>query len=403
MGRPLRREGLARVLATFVENDPERASRLAPEFKALPPAYVQWILHGFQSAIRQGRSFTWRPVIDLLWWISQQPRERPEGRGDEDSDADPGWVWTRREVVSLVEAGFSTKSADRIAFDERENVWKVIEAVADDPDPTPEHEDRYGGSNMDPATLSLNATRPRALRAAIAYAVWVYQALEAEDEETAPRWLAVRARSGSACPLDPSLEPRGRPFGCRTSGLRSVLREPPRAGSFLGHGVRARGVPSRQEPTALREAGWGAFVIYNGAYNNVFELLRDQYARAAELASSEGHGFRWMNGDPRSKLGEHLAVFYWRGVMSLDDRIFVSYWVNASRDVRAHLLEFVGRSARELEKLTPELVERLQALWAFAKEPRRWRWRVRAVLFRVVVRVEGAPGRVANRRADGAT
>ena len=44
------------------------------------------------------------------------------------------------------------------------------------------HEQRYGGSNMDPATLSINTTRGETMHAVIRYALWVRRHLEKEPD-----------------------------------------------------------------------------------------------------------------------------------------------------------------------------------------------------------------------------
>jgi len=127
------------------------------------------------------RNFDWSSLIELLTWVAAQPREIPGGRGDDYADLDPGWVWTRREIAGLLERGLNDRGACAMPLDERERVWQVITGVTDDPDPTPEHEERYCGQNMDPTTLSLNTARPRGLRAAIAYAIWVYHHLVGDE------------------------------------------------------------------------------------------------------------------------------------------------------------------------------------------------------------------------------
>ena len=57
-------------------------------------------------------------------------------------------------------------------------LWDVLSSLADDPEPTPKHEQRYGGSNMDPATLSINTTRGNAMHAVVRYALWVRRHIE---------------------------------------------------------------------------------------------------------------------------------------------------------------------------------------------------------------------------------
>ena len=91
------------------------------------------------------------------------------------------------------------------------------------------------------------------------------------------------------------------------------------------------------------------------------------YLRSAELAVDPVQTFRWMNGPPIERFGEHVAAFVWRGVIGLDDAVLTTYWHNAPPEARGHVVGMLGRWARDVE-LTPELVERLQRTWGFVKE-----------------------------------
>jgi hypothetical protein len=95
-------EGLAQALGVVAQRDPMRISRLAPQLRSLRSVYVQSLLHGVQEAIREGRSFDWYSLLDLLTWVATQPREITDGRGSDYGDSDPGWVWTRREIAALL-------------------------------------------------------------------------------------------------------------------------------------------------------------------------------------------------------------------------------------------------------------------------------------------------------------
>jgi hypothetical protein len=117
----------------------------------------------------------------------------------------------------------------------------------------------------------------------------------------------------------------------------------------------------------VREAAWGAYVILSPPYNNVLDVLRDQYALATELVSHPGHGFRWM-ADPAEKLGEHLATYYWRGVVGFEDDLFSSYWKRAAPEKRAHVIDFLGRSAHQLRELGDENISLLVAFFGRVKD-----------------------------------
>jgi hypothetical protein len=357
-------EGLAEALAVVAERDPHRISRLAPQLCNLRPAYVQWLLHGLSEAIREKRSFDWSSLLDLLTWVVAQPREISGGRGGDYGDSDPGWVWTRREIAGLLERGLNDRDVCAVPLQERQRVWQTIVAVSEDPDPTPEHEERYGGHNMDPLTLSLNTTRPKGVRAAVGYAVWLYQALGGGDERSSAAFFqqAPEVPALLESHLDPARDPSvavRAVFGQLYFNLFALDRKWATAKAELIFPA---------EDSALREAAWGSYVIFTRPYNNVLDGLRRVYLRSAELAGSEIERSRWMNGHPAAKLGEHIATFYWRGVITLDDELLVTYWPNTTAAARADTIEFLGRSAHEATALTTDVQERLLAFWSWARE-----------------------------------
>jgi hypothetical protein len=355
-------EGLARNLSGVAERQPARIAGLAPRFRGLLPAYVQWTLMGLENALRADAEFEWRPVLDLVEWIFRQPREIPGGRGDDYEHLDPGWVWTRKEVASLLETGFVSKN--ELPLGERARIWSSLSAVAEDPSPTEAEEREFGGSNMDPLTYSLNTTRPRGLRAAIAYADWV-QRLSRGNLETTE---VDPSRSLNEVPevrelLDRHLDPEHDP----SPAARAVY------GQFFvtlyvidQSWAKERAAAIFPEvDTPLREAAWGAYVIYNRPFREVFEALRPQYGTAVALLGTDGHGFRWMNGPPADKLAEHLLALYWRGDLNLGepDALVESFFASATLEARAHGLAFVGRSLREVASVPSDVISRLIALW----------------------------------------
>ena len=163
-------EGLARTITEAVKSDPAAYASSAPRYLALEPAYARGLLFGFREALRAGSTFDWAPVLELSAAIARQPIG-----GDEaaiDRGRDPGWAWARTEIAHLIEAGLDPGPGE-IPVQERERVWAIIQTLAEDADPTPETEARFGSPNMDPMTHSINTTRGVALHAAIGFGWWL--------------------------------------------------------------------------------------------------------------------------------------------------------------------------------------------------------------------------------------
>src|SRR5713101_5311940 len=174
----------------MVASDSRRFASRAEQFQELDPTYVRALLSGFCDAAKQKRSFSWQPILELCCWVMEQPREIP-GRKSRYAGLDPGWVWTRKTIASLLSGGFDAE----IPFELRSSAWNVLKLITDDPNPTPEDEARHGGSNMDPATLSINTTRGEAMHAVVRYALWVRRHLE-KRPEAKNRFLVASMRWG---------------------------------------------------------------------------------------------------------------------------------------------------------------------------------------------------------------
>lgn len=354
-------EGLGRTLSSVVAGNPERVAAEAKQFKGLDPTYVRALLSGLRDALKQSRFFDWEPVLELCEWVVSQHREIP-GRNVRNMEADPDWGWTRKAIADLLSTGFEDRPSG-IPFHLRKRVWAVLRPLTEDPDPTTEHEQRYGGSNMDPATLSINTVRGQAIHAVVRYALWARRHLEKEpgSKERLQRGFEEmpEVREVLEAHLDPAREP--------SLAIRAVygqwfpwlvLLDP---GWARTHAARI--FPQDRESEAFFEAAWNTYIAFCRPYDNVFEILQPQYDYAVDRSGIRRDDTRWLE-NPDENLAEHLMVFYGRGKLSLDDSLFARFWQKAPDAVRAHALTFVGRSLKQTQGNIPaEVLERLKQLW----------------------------------------
>jgi hypothetical protein len=208
-------EGLGRILSDLVASEPQPFAAVSLSFCELDPTYVRAFINGLRDAIKQSHTFTWSPVLNLCRWVLIQPREL-QGRKPEHEarvarhDLDPDWRETRKAIAALISEGLGTDTEARLPFGLRFRVWEVLAPLTEDEDPTPEHEERYGGSNMDPATLSINTTRGEAMHAVVRYALWVREEKEAVGEgRNVTHWFDEMPEVQEVLDrrLDPEVEP----------------------------------------------------------------------------------------------------------------------------------------------------------------------------------------------------
>lgn len=344
-------EGLARELAADVKSRPNQYATRAESLQSVDPTYVRGFVQGLRDAAKDSLSLDWDPVLNLCAWVLEQPRELSTRESDEDRDT--GWLWTRKAIASLLSSALSAKAVD-IAL--REKVWPIIEALSDDPEPTPEYEARYGGDNMDPPTLAINTVRGEAFHAIVHYALWVHREWEALGKTTGDgfdKMPEIRAR------LQRALIVQDEP----SAAIRSVF------GQFFPWLVlldeawaAANSIAIFKDATSgpnLGSAAWDAYLRFCRPFNNVLPILRWRYESALEALdptrSEVGPD------DPDVELGEHLIIYYVRDLVTLED--VIGYFRRASSPVAAAAVGFVGRWLMNGGEWPPEPVERLTTLW----------------------------------------
>lgn len=355
-------EGLGRVLADAVVDAPERFALEARRFQGLGPTYVRHLLFGLWESLRQNKSFDWAPVLDLCQWVVEQPREI-EGRRVKPTEADPDWGPTRGVIADLLADGSVS-----LPIQFRDQVWRILKPLTQDPDPTPEDESRYLSSNWDTATRSINTVRGKAMHAVVRYALWVRRYIESQPDAESRLSRGFdempEVREVLEAHLDvvqePSLSVRA-VYGWWFPWLALLDLE-----WAWAHTVRI--FPTNPGEEAFFDSAWITYLAFCEPYNQMLEVLREQYRYAIDRIGSH-HDDTRLPANPDHRLAEHLMVFYWRGLLSPDDLLFTTFWEKAPVSLRGHALRFIGQALRRTEEaIPPEILERLKNLWEMRLE-----------------------------------
>lgn len=357
-------EGLGRELYALVTSEPERFARAAIRFRILSPTYVRSLLSGLRSAAGQQKAFDWSPVLTLCRRVLKQAGDTA-GPENQTPDEDQGWLGARLVIAELLSAGFQEGAAE-IPIALRTSAWRLLKPFTDDPDPTPEDEEAQGGSEMDPAQYAVNTVRGRAMHSVIDYAWWVRRHLIQE-----PDGVERVARGFGEMPevrrilnrhLNPKIDP--------SLAVRSVYgRWLPWLVTLDRNWVRqnlSKIFPTGEALRDLRDAAWDTFITFNGAHNNIFEVLREEYERAVERIGGETESKGHHTHTPNQRLAQQLMLFYGRGVIELDEPegLLARFYARAPDALCAHALWHVGNTFRESkEPIPPEVIRRYQELW----------------------------------------
>jgi hypothetical protein len=356
-------EGLGRVLIDVIASEPERYAQESERFRDIHPTYVRSVFSGLRNAIGQKRAFSWPPVLQLCRWAIEQARDG-SATPSRHLERDPHWGWARKSIAELLESGFGD-GVTEIPFDLRETVWNIIKAITDDPEPDQNYEAQYGGSNMDPATMSINTTRGEGMHAVVRYALWVRRHMETSENAHARLSRGFDEMPEVRQVLDAHLNIQEDP----SLAIRSVYgRWFPWLLLLDPNWVRSKIsdiFPVEESLQKYFEAAWNTYVVFCPPYDNVFEVLESIYAHAIDQLSAMADIESRVD-DPDHHLGQHLMTYYWRGKLSLDDNgLLARFWQKANRNVRSHAIEFVGRSLSNTNNdVPPEIAARFKKLWA---------------------------------------
>lgn len=356
-------EGLGQQLTAVVASEPERFADEIENLKGVDPTYVRAVLSGLHDALRQKGTMAWSPVLRLCKWVIEQPQEAGQSKSAY-TERDPNWNWTKGSIENLIEEGLKSETRG-IPFELRQQVWEILLPLTEDPHPTPEYEAQYGGSNMDPATLSLNTIRGQAMHCVIHYALWCKR--HSENSASGQTDQDFNAMPEVREVLDKHLEPDSEP----SLAIRAVYGQ---WFPWLTHldsewtvSRLPKFFPAEPQHRDLLDTTWETYVIFNQPYNNIFNILRDEYRRAIDRIGT-ATGEKRYSRDPDDRLAEHLMLLYARGQVSFDDTdgLFAHFFQKAPGDVRGHAIWFVGRDFNEIEGEVPsEVLERLQVLWTY--------------------------------------
>lgn len=309
-------EGLAHRLESCVKANPGPFADAASQFKGLDPTYVRSVLGGIEQTVRDNRKPHWPPLLDLAAWAMDQV-DPSGGQATPSRDKDPGWSWTRKQVASLLASGLSGQLVEP-DISLRETVWSIIAALANDPDPTPDHEATYGGSNMSPSMLALNTTRGTAIRAVVHYLLWVFRSAPKDEFALAKVPEAEAVLEGHlGVSADPSL------------AVRSVYGQyAPWLAMMDEHWFVTVRDTIFDQSAGMEEywhAAWDTYITHCKPFDQMLGLLDSKYRHAIDRTTQTTQDSGpW---DATASLGVHILVFYGRKQLDLRQDSLIDYYL----------------------------------------------------------------------------
>ncbi len=365
-------DSLGSVFFELVANTPEKFTERIDLFigKNLEPTYIRYLICGFIRAIEDKRCLPFESVFKLCKWVVSLPNEIPDRKVPESLrngfDMDVSWINTKHEICRLFEDKIFQDETG-LPFELKREAWSIIESLTENTDPTLEDEKKYGGSNMDPLTLSINSIRGKALHAAMNYAMWLCRKIEKQESKKAT--LADMPEVVSV--LEKHLDVKNPIYGMSLSD-RAVYGQWLHLIVYVGADWVKDNLekifPSKSEHRPLREAAWNTYLLYSGQLSDA-KLLLDIYKEEIKTLRDKRIG-EDVYKSPETRLGEDVVILYLRGEFGLEENSLIDlFFKTAPVELTAHVLEFIGRSTySSTEKMNPEIVQKLKTLWEWRVE-----------------------------------
>lgn len=375
------REGFSAVFrAVLVKraNDFSKQAMLLDDVR-VRPAYIYGFFTGISEAVKQGQKIDWRQVLKLSRVIIDKAKKNklPVFESEtKQEERETGWDEVIKEVLRCVRDYMSDNDAT-FSKEARKICWEVISYGVTHPKPTPEYEEKYGGDNTDPFTMSINTVRGEAFHALFSY---VFRVSREEKNNHLPEETLSIIKAGA----DPEKE--------HSLTVRSVY------GRYLpwliGYGKEWTEdlLPSLlPDDPEKRYAVWETYLSHQ-IFEDAFKILYPYYLKALdELSSLDLKRRYWV--DPFDRLAEHIMIAYVYDVGKEAVELKNNFFAKAPARFKGVAISFAGRAyvmrdnlppghkLPEISKLTALWEERISTKNVGVEEMKEFGWWVKAGIF----------------------
>lgn len=350
------KEGLSRAFQEVVKTSPQPFLERVGRFIDLGPTYVGALVGGLREAVQEGRQVDWSAILNISEVVTAKVDDGEEIAGEDD---DTVWRYAQRSVASLLETGASRDAENALTADAYARAVEALVPLINHPDPTREHEARYGGSNMDPLTLSLNTTRPAAMRAVIRIGSKARDRVEARGDRSQLDGVIDRVLELVASRITPERDPSLAEAAALGEGFGRLVWMDPAWVTDLEH-----------ELLSSDSFGDVVLTVALATYRPgkvLMEALTPASLRLLDrVAAGEEITLGWRNDRSAVELlGDHLVMLLMWDSIQRDNELAATYFDKASTSsvarVLGHLGWLLGRA--DGENVPEDVLSRAKDLW----------------------------------------
>lgn len=337
----LRSESMPDTVTAVIKSDIKRYVKLSSEFSDLKPEYI----HSFLSAVNEKIDDLDENDISEALSLGQALLK------SKDIEKGQYYDWSKMALVRLLEkiAGQKENKSECISLKTANLALEMLLQLSRDSDPTPEHEEKYGGDNMDPATLSLNSTRGVAIHALIRFALW------AKRNKTGAGFIES-IYNEFEWHLDPTNDP--------SLAVRSVF----------GQELPWVWIPNKQwieknidhifTDDERGDSAWNAYISFNQAYSDILPILEHVFKKKIKKLTVPSKDSKELK-EYQARIADHLMIYYWNGYLFLEKNGLLDlFFKTAPVKYRSEAINYIGFELRRIE-VQPEkdILDRLKKLW----------------------------------------
>ncbi len=345
-------DGQSRVLTEAVSSKPGRLSDRIDELKSLKPIYIRGVVRGWKATAEAKNDLPWKEILPLCEWVvglDENAELEPEG---DEFDDDSDYRQLKLEVLRLLESALGLKSDEAVQGFEMADAPRIVAMLsvyAENEEPTPEYEAEYGGSNMDPLTLSLNTVRPIAIRALIRFVGRFPGSSAAKD--------ALQVLDRHIGELDPSLAVAaayGEGAGRLCNSASEWIED--RVSRIFGDAVPT---------TAWQQVALSTLLSVHRVHAGLLEMLRKPVTITIEQMSDVDLVQGWRSHDrtvPELVGGWIVSSLVTDGLQS-DDALVTAWFDTADAKLRGEVIGNLGWQIMKASYVLPTVLERVADLW----------------------------------------
>jgi hypothetical protein len=330
-------EGLARQVEQLVHGDPGKFAERAWDMRELPIAYVRAAIAGWRQAIGEGAVFTTGEVWRLAAFVGDQADDGAD-QSASIFEEETVWRYAQQEIARLVST-YLRQRGELSLFVAR-LLWIILRPLTSHADPTTDRENRAIAGGMDPLTLSLNSTRPVAVRST----AYLLEAMDrhgvvADDIDLVADILDV---------LEEHIGPSRDPSLATAATLGEVL------GIFINvapdwldaHAELLFGGIKSADPEeqAWSDSAFSVAVAAYGPSRTLLRYLRQWFTASFESTYIERTKFvGWKNPQsPAQHVASHVLLLYAYGVIGMDDPLIEMLFSATTPEARGDALGKLG-------------------------------------------------------------